>query len=464
MVASIRNGHAALSDYGLASAVDTADVDLTDATRDSWRYESPEVLRGSTKHNLRSDIWTWGSLFYRIVINKAPFIDETEPEMLLNRMGQAALPVVVEDLDVPPRAQNLLGRCWGRNPESRASAGELVGILDGNPFRFKEVKTIAITEQNALRISQDAKLLALASKTEITVYETDSWEARLSLSIETTVPGVQCLQISTSGHFLAACDETNDIFVWDLRSGKLASRFSGHKDWVWGVDISADDAFVTSASSDKDPTMRLWYLDGQADKNRVMSAPDNDNIYSIAISPDSTYVAGGLRNNAIAVWSIQSGSHIVNLPDPYGWVRCVQFSPDGKWLFGGNGNGAYTRWEVGSLQPEPKAPTYSVFPSSNTIVSMSISPDNSWFVFLSEQGDLRPVAANKTLKPTIPTIGKLPASGIWRKLHLGPVSNLGSGYAAGFAGDSGKAVIAQYASWDSPGAYRFHGDDAPALD
>ncbi|KAG8907560.1 hypothetical protein FRB99_003719 [Tulasnella sp. 403] len=453
-------GHAVLSDYDLMSTLERAEVDLANVTDGLWRYESPEVLKRKTPHTPCSDMWSLGCLIFKMVANQTLYADINHPDELKTTVDQGDMPYQVETIDCPARAQNLLGRCWQYAPESRASASEIVGILTGKSFRFGEVKDIPAKELDALRFSRDGKYLALVfgenRDSTVSIYDTETWDIALKLNYPPESSGAQTLQFSTSGRYLATAESKRfAILLWDLTSGELVSEFTGHKGTIWGVDISSGDSFIASGAGDKDPTLRLWHFKGHAGKNHVISVDDKNYFCSVAISPDSTYVVGGLHHGGAGIWNTQTGSRIFTVPDSYGWVRCVQFSPDGRWLVGGNMGGKYSRWEVSKLQESNDTPSLAIFPASNVVVSVSISPDNNWFVFLGETGDVRPVVKGETPESALPSIGKVPGHGIWRNVHLGPVSNTGSGLVAGFAGGGGDVVVAKYVSWDSPGAYRF---------
>ena len=57
--------------------------------------------------------------------------------------------------------------------------------------------------------------------------------------------------------FLGSWD--SNLILWDMNDGTMVQTFVGHKDGVYGCDISHDSQYVVSASSDF--TLKLWHLE-----------------------------------------------------------------------------------------------------------------------------------------------------------------------------------------------------------
>ena len=77
---------------------------------------------------------------------------------------------------------------------------------------------------------------------------------------------------------------------------------------------------------------------------------DQPGINSVALSPDSQWIAAGSRlGPEVKVWDRATGRSQTLMPDSVagGANACVAFSPDGQWLVTG-GQGEYRFWHPGS--------------------------------------------------------------------------------------------------------------------
>jgi len=100
------------------------------------------------------------------------------------------------------------------------------------------------------------------------------------------------------------------------------------------VAISPNGRFlVSSAGTIKSGTEEIYVWDMAA--KRVMatiSIPRND-LYGIAVSPDSKTIAVAHISDVISLWNVAAGRVVATLtaPDPYG-AGCLAFSPDSETL------------------------------------------------------------------------------------------------------------------------------------
>lgn len=88
-------------------------------------------------------------------------------------------------------------------------------------------------------------------------------------------------------------------------------------------------------------------------------------ITSVALSPDSRFVAAGSLDNSARVWSISSGTVVENLEGSEAHtdaIYSVSFSPDGKYLVTGSLDKNVKMWQLRGPRPpsasEAKAGRY----------------------------------------------------------------------------------------------------------
>ncbi|KAF9648576.1 kinase-like protein [Thelephora ganbajun] len=126
------NGHARLTDFGLASVVRGLNsILVTQVQGYSVRWAAPEVLEKGDKNTREADIFAFGMVVIEAFTGKYPFSD-------FNTL--AIVPKIV-DGERPPRPQEAQGlgltdsvwdmilRCWRKDPDHRPTMTEVVGLL-----------------------------------------------------------------------------------------------------------------------------------------------------------------------------------------------------------------------------------------------------------------------------------------------------------------------------------------------
>lgn len=66
---------------------------------------------------------------------------------------------------------------------------------------------------------------------------------------------------TTTGHHIVSGSEDCKVYIWDLQSRELLQVLEGHRDMVLAVATHPEHAVIASASTEKDPTIRLWVDD-----------------------------------------------------------------------------------------------------------------------------------------------------------------------------------------------------------
>jgi WD40 repeat protein len=67
--------------------------------------------------------------------------------------------------------------------------------------------------------------------------------------------------------------------VWNLATGEVEQRLSGHGDAVWGVTVTADGRRAVSASADR--TLRIWNL---ATGEEIARVAVDGAVYCVAVT------------------------------------------------------------------------------------------------------------------------------------------------------------------------------------
>jgi WD40 repeat protein len=97
----------------------------------------------------------------------------------------------------------------------------------------------------------------------------------------------------------------------------------------------AGAAKLLDSWNDHQPDPRGWewyYLSGLCHQEILTIQADNNELWSVAWSPDGRRLATGGSDGALKLWDATTGQHLSSFPVHDGAVRCVAWSPDGRWL------------------------------------------------------------------------------------------------------------------------------------
>lgn len=120
--------------------------------------------------------------------------------------------------------------------------------------------------------------------------------------------------------------------VWDVTSAKCRATFTGHRDEVFALTVSADGKYL--ASTGYDGRIIVYKASG-----KILQTLKGFKRWTVclAISPDSSILATCTMAGIIRGWDIQSGKTIFELKTR-GWETAMAWSPDGNFLAVGNFN------------------------------------------------------------------------------------------------------------------------------
>ena len=115
------HGHAKVTDFGIARALDTTQATRTGSFLGTALYSSPEQLQGK-KVTPKSDVYSLGVTLYQATTGETPFSGATPIEIASQHVSKAPVPPRRLGADVSEGVQALILDCLAKHPDDRPTA------------------------------------------------------------------------------------------------------------------------------------------------------------------------------------------------------------------------------------------------------------------------------------------------------------------------------------------------------
>lgn len=140
----LEDGTVKITDFGIATALNSNELTQTNSVMGSVHYLPPEQANGNGS-TIKSDIYSLGILMFELLTGKLPFKGENAVEIAIKQMRDTIPSVVDVNEDIPQSIENVILKACAKNPKNRYnSALEMHEDIKTalNPERGDEPKLI----------------------------------------------------------------------------------------------------------------------------------------------------------------------------------------------------------------------------------------------------------------------------------------------------------------------------------
>jgi len=121
----LEDGRVKITDFGIAIALNSAELTQTNSVMGSVHYLPPEQANGSGS-TIKSDIYSLGILMYELMVGKLPFKGENAVEIAIKQMKEKIPSMCSQNSLIPQSIENIVLRACAKNPKNRyASVAEM---------------------------------------------------------------------------------------------------------------------------------------------------------------------------------------------------------------------------------------------------------------------------------------------------------------------------------------------------
>ncbi len=176
--------------------------------------------------------------------------------------------------------------------------------------------------------------------------------------------------------------EDDVLWLWDVATGEIVQRFTGHADWVQAAAFSPDGQ--TLVTGGKDTWIIVWDVETGEMLHRIEEF--DDWVDALAFNADgSLLLAGGdVQDPRIVLFDAQTWQPLQSYEGHDGAVEVVQFAPDGRRFLSGSGDSLVLVWDVETGEVVARLAGHTA-----PITGAGFTPDGAYVVSASEDGTVR---------------------------------------------------------------------------
>lgn len=163
--------------------------------------------------------------------------------------------------------------------------------------------------------------------------------------------------LGEAGNFPDGSDSPADssAYLWDLRNRTQAQVYSGHGNWVWAADISADGSLVASGSGPLfgpesvavlDASARIW--DAETGAELLALEGHTNTVDSVRFLPDGQQLLSASWDGTIRRWDLNTGAEIQRYLVEDASVFMIDLLPNGAEFVSGSSDGLIRLWDIDS--------------------------------------------------------------------------------------------------------------------
>ncbi|MEF8787553.1 MAG: hypothetical protein V5A84_00655, partial [Planctomycetota bacterium] len=130
------------------------------------------------------------------------------------------------------------------------------------------------------------------------VWDTGLRRRVCDLSVEGSVRALHC---GGRGERVAAANDSNEMSIYDIETGRRTAGMGRGPARVWSVRLSPDEALL--ASSNSDTTVRLWNVAGGELETALHKHVEW--VMAVSFSPRFRWLASGGNDETVRIWGIQ---------------------------------------------------------------------------------------------------------------------------------------------------------------
>jgi autophagy-related protein 16-1 len=233
------------------------------------------------------------------------------------------------------------------------------------------------------------KLITGGQDRAVKVWDTNS--GSLISNLRGCLGSVLDLAITNDNRSVIAASSSNNLYAWDLNSGRVHHTLTGHTDKVCAVDVSkVSSRHVVSSAYDR--TIKVWDLLKGYCINTIIF---HSNCNALCFSTDGQTIFSGHVDGNLRLWDIKSGKLLSEVAAHSLAVTSISLSQNGNVVLTSGRDNLHNLFDVRTLEVSGTLKAAGNSVASNWSRSC-ISPDDKNVAAGSSDGSVYVWSASKT--------------------------------------------------------------------
>jgi len=376
-----RRGDVLLSDFGIATVAQSSRYQGTQEVAGTVAYMAPEQVQG--KPRPASDQYALGITIYEWLSGDRPFHGSFS-EVATQHLFTPPPPLREKLPDLSPAVEQAILIALSKDPKER----------------FGSVQAFATALEQASLLDQPTQIVRPSAP----LPSAPTPPAPALAPTIRVAPPVPASPLVTppsrtpSGAALPPTERISQPAVSIQPIGTTLCIYRGHADEVWTVAWSPDSRYIAFGSRDK--TVQVWDVINQ--HKLVTYQGHASMVYTVAWSPDGRYLASGSMDKTAQVWSFLDGYKVAMYRGHAQDVTTVAWSPDGQSIASGSSDRTVHVWHAMTGSPQVRYQGHS-----KETTSVAWSPEST-ADSLPHGSQIASAGRDKTVQIWQPTRGNLP--------------------------------------------------------
>ena len=203
------------------------------------------------------------------------------------------------------------------------------------------------------------------------------WDIASAKCITSHSASIACMAAMHRSTQVATGSHNGDITLWNcVNSLEVSQNVKAHQGGVVSLEISKDDSFIVSASSDK--TVGLCVVDGG---HVDQLAGHSDAVLCVAFMNGDISAISGSKDKTVRLWNLQTKTCEKTFTGHNAGVGCLASTSDNKIIVSGSGDFTIRVWST-----ETGECLHSLEGHHDSIKCLGITDDNQFAIAGSHEG------------------------------------------------------------------------------
>ncbi|MCM1371209.1 MAG: Stk1 family PASTA domain-containing Ser/Thr kinase [Clostridium sp.] len=294
------DGTVKITDFGIAMALNSAELTQTNSVVGSVHYLPPEQANGLGA-TIKSDIYSLGILMFELLTGKLPFKGENAVEIAIKQMKEKIPKISDYGQEVPQSIENIVLRACAKNPKNRYDSAldmhdDIEHALDEDkkymePLVYRYPEHDDLEETKVLQNIKDANKLNETDVTDDFIEKKKAKPLNIILIVLASIVGVALLTFSIWALIFSKKSD-NEVKIPNVTGYTTVDAVNTLKEA--GLDVNLEYTYESSTTINEGNVIRTSPQGG-------ILVKDNVQVTLIVSSGDKTFevknYVGELYNN-----------------------------------------------------------------------------------------------------------------------------------------------------------------------